>query len=102
VTVERVRSSILLANQREKALESGMVVPLDATEAEMNGKLKAITQDRFVDRVFPTHYPSNEKLYYPGFEVLILKNPAQAVVRDRRRTSIAGRCPLGRCHSVRE
>ena len=46
----------------------------------MNGKLKAITQDRFVDRVFPTHYPSNEKLYYPGFEVLILKNPAQVVV----------------------
>jgi hypothetical protein len=62
VTVERVGSSILLANQREKALESGMGVPLDATEAEMNGKLKAITQDRFVDRVFPTQYPSNEKL----------------------------------------
>jgi C-terminal processing protease CtpA/Prc len=30
--------------------------------------------------VFPSHYPTNEKLYYAGFEVLILKNPAQVVV----------------------
>jgi C-terminal processing protease CtpA/Prc len=80
VTVGRVQSSTIPGNQRYKALQSGMAVPLDATEAEMNGKLKAITQDRFVDRVFPTHYPSNEKLYYPGFEVLILKSPAQVVV----------------------
>ena len=55
-------------------------MPLDATEAEINGKLASITQDRFVDRVFPSHYPTNEKLYYAGFEVMILKNPAQAVV----------------------
>jgi len=75
-----VRSSTLLTSEHEKVLENGMVVPLDATEAEMNGKLKAITRDRMIDRVFPTHYPSNEKVYYPGFEVLILKNPAQIVV----------------------
>jgi len=80
VTVGRVQSSMMPGNQRDKLLKSGFVVPLDATEAEMNGKLKAITHDRFVDRVFPTHYPSNEKLYYPGFEVLILKNPSQVVV----------------------
>jgi len=79
-TVSREQRSTLPCNQRDKLLKSGMAVPLDATEAEMNGKLKAITQDRYVDRVFPTHYPSNEKLYYPGFEVLILKNPAQVVV----------------------
>ena len=79
-TVSREQRSTLPCNQRDKLLKSGMAVPLDATEAEMNGKLKAITQDRFVDRVFPTHYPSNEKLYYPGFEVLILKSPAQVVV----------------------
>ena len=79
-TVGREQRSMLPCNQGEKVLKSGVIVPLDATEAEMNGKLKAITQDRFVDRVFPTHYPSNEKLYYPGFEVLVLKNPAQVVV----------------------
>src|SRR6202035_1442009 len=80
VTVGRVQSKTIPGNQGYKTLQSGMAVPLDATEAEMNGQIKAITQDRFVDRVFPTHYPSNEKLYYPGFEVLILKNPAQVVV----------------------
>src|ERR1700675_209789 len=79
-TVGRVRSSILLSSKHEKVLESGMVVPKDATEAEMNGKLKAITRERMVDRVFPTHFPSNERLYYSGFEVLIMKNPAQVVV----------------------
>jgi hypothetical protein len=57
-----------------------MIVPLDATEVEMNGKLKTITQDRIVDRVFPTHYLSDEKGLLRGFEVLILKNPAQVVV----------------------
>ena len=80
VRVGLVQSSVLYSSEQTKLLKSGMIVPLDATEDEMNGKLKAITQDRFVDRVFPTHYPSNEKLYYPGFEVLVLKNPAQVVV----------------------
>jgi C-terminal processing protease CtpA/Prc len=80
VRVGLVQSSVLYSSEQTKLLKSGVIVPLDATEAEMNGKLKAITQDRFVDRVFPTHYPSNEKLYYPGFEVLVLKNPAQVVV----------------------
>jgi C-terminal processing protease CtpA/Prc len=33
-----------------------------------------------VDWVFPTHYPSDKIVRYAGFEVLILKNPAQVVV----------------------
>ncbi len=74
--------SVLLARAGNKLLdiESGMIVPLDATEAEMRGKIKTLSQDRFVERVFPAHYPTNEKLYYAGFETLILKNPAQVVV----------------------
>ena len=79
-TVGREQRSMLPCNQGYKLLTSGMIAPLDATETEMNGKLASITRDRFVDRAFPTHYPSNEKLYYPGFEVMILKNPAQVVV----------------------
>jgi C-terminal processing protease CtpA/Prc len=79
-TVGREQRSTLPCNQRDKLLKSGFLVPLDATEAEINGKLASITQDRFLDRVSPTHYPSNEKLYYAGFEVLILKNPAQVLV----------------------
>ena len=78
--VGREQRSMLPCNQGYKLLTSGMIAPLDATETEMNGKLASITRDRFVDRAFPTHYPSNEKLYYPGFEVMILKNPAQVVV----------------------
>jgi hypothetical protein len=74
-TVGREQRSTLPCNQRDKLLKSSFVVPLDATEAEINGKLASITQDRLVDRLFPTHYPSNEKLDYAGFEVLILKNP---------------------------
>jgi C-terminal processing protease CtpA/Prc len=78
--VGREKRSTLPCNQREKTLKSGVIAPLDATEAEINGKLASITQDRFVDRVFPSHYPTNEKLYYAGFEVMILKNPSQVVV----------------------
>jgi len=79
-TVGREELSVLLDHQHRKLLEIGMIVPLDATEAEMKGKTQALAPDRFVDRVFPSHYPTNEKLYYPGFEVLILKNPTQVAV----------------------
>lgn len=60
-----------------KLLETGMlastdagdmIAPLDATEAEMKSKIQALALDRFVDRVFPPHYPTNEKLYYPGLK----------------------------------
>ena len=76
-TVRRTRLSTLLQEQGEKILESGMIAPLDATEDEMKDKMLALKQERFVDRVFPTHYPTREKLYYPGFEILVLKNPSQ-------------------------
>jgi len=82
VTVGREKFSVLLDHQHMKLFEIGMELyaPLDATEGEMKNKLQMLALDRFVDRVFPSHYPSNEKLYYAGFEVLILKNPTQVVV----------------------
>jgi len=79
-TVARERLSVLLNHEHMKLLEIGMIVPLDASEAEMRGKEQALAMDRFVDRAFPSHYPTNEKLYYPGFEVLILKSPTQVAV----------------------
>jgi hypothetical protein len=78
-TVGRERSSLLLDSHR-KVLSNGMVAPLDATESEMKAKLQALTPSRFVGRVFPTHYPSDESVYYPGFEILILKDPNQVAV----------------------
>ncbi len=80
VTVRREQLSVLLDHEHMKLLEMGMIAPVDATESEMKGKEQALAQDRFVDRLFPYHYPANENLYYPGFEVLILKNPTQVAV----------------------
>lgn len=79
-TVERENFLDALKRSGSKELSMGMIAPLDATESEMQDKIKTISQDRFADRVFPSHYPENEKLYYGGFEVLILKNPPQVVV----------------------
>jgi C-terminal processing protease CtpA/Prc len=78
--VGRVRLSSLLEKSGNRLLSGGAIVPPDFTETEMNDKMKALTLDRFADRVFPAHYPASEKLYYAGFEVLTLKNPPQVVV----------------------
>jgi len=80
VTVQRELFTAILERGGMKALESGMIAPLDATEAEMSHKMLAIKDERFADRVFPSHYPNDEKLYYPGFEVFVLKDPPQIVV----------------------
>jgi C-terminal processing protease CtpA/Prc len=80
VTVQRELHSEILKKNGMKTLEGGMIAPLDATEAEMSHKMLAIQEERFVDRVFPTHYPNDEKLYYPGFEIFVLKNPSQIAV----------------------
>lgn len=80
VTVQRELHSVILKKNGLKTLEGGMIAPLDATEAEMSHKILAIREERFADRVFPTHYPNDEKLYYPGFEIFVLKNPSQIAV----------------------
>jgi C-terminal processing protease CtpA/Prc len=77
VAVDREQLAKALEKAGFKELSMGMIAPLDATETEMQDKIKTISEDRFAGRVFPTHYPANEKLYYGGFEVLILKNPSQ-------------------------
>jgi C-terminal processing protease CtpA/Prc len=80
VTVQRELYTVILERDGMKALENGMIAPLDATEAEMSHKMFAIKEERFADRVFPSHYPNDEKLYYPGFEIFVLKDPLQIVV----------------------
>lgn len=80
-TVGKERLSVLLEKSGSKLLSTGMIAPVDATETEMKGKMESLlARERMVDRVFPTHYPADQKLYYAGFEVLILKNPQQVVV----------------------
>jgi len=58
-----------------------MIAPLDAgLRAEMSHKMLAIKDERFLIACSPRHYPNDEKLYYPGFEVFVLKDPPQIVV----------------------
>src|SRR5215469_13172218 len=73
--VGREKMAVLLEVSHQKMVD-GVIVPLDFTEAEMQEKMKSLKTDRFADRAFPSHYPTDEKLYYGGFEVLTLKNPA--------------------------
>jgi hypothetical protein len=80
VTVRRELYTAILKSDGMKALESGLIAPLDATEAEMGHKMLAIKEERFAERVFSPHYPSDEKLYYPGFEIFVLRDPPQIVV----------------------
>lgn len=53
----------------------GNVVPLDATDAEIklhSSLIRDLDADpTSIARLFPTHYPESEKLYYPGFEVFV-------------------------------
>jgi membrane-associated protease RseP (regulator of RpoE activity) len=79
-TVEREKLATLLEESHLKLLSTGAYVPLDMSEEEMRNKMKSLSQDRFADRVFPSHYPPDAKLYYAGFEVLTLKSPTQVVV----------------------
>jgi membrane-associated protease RseP (regulator of RpoE activity) len=79
VTVQRELYTAILERDGMKALESGVIAPLDATEAEMSHKMLAIREERFAYRVFPSHYPNDEKLYYPGFEIFVLKDPSEIV-----------------------
>jgi C-terminal processing protease CtpA/Prc len=60
--------------------KNGIEAPLDATEKEMDDKISALKVERYRERVFPSHYPNDEKLYYGGFEVLILTDPSQVAV----------------------
>lgn len=79
-TVDREKLATLLEKSHMKMLSTGMTVRADVTEAEMQDKMKSLSIDRFADRAFPSHYPTDENLYYAGFEVLTLKNPTQVVV----------------------
>lgn len=77
--VGREKVAALLESSRQKMVDD-VFVPLDFSEAEMQEKMKSLSLDRFADRAFPSHYPTDERVYYGGFEVLTLKNPAQVVV----------------------
>lgn len=71
------RSAIFARNG--KKIVSGAIVPEDTTQAEVD-RMVNFDGRRLVARVFPTHYPADPEIYYPGFEIFVLRTPARAAV----------------------
>jgi peroxiredoxin len=78
VTVERERRSVIYARNGRRFIK-GFPVTLDTSAAEVEHMLSFDGQ-RVIDVVFPGHYPKNPELFYPGFELFILRDPAQVAV----------------------
>jgi predicted metalloprotease with PDZ domain len=80
VVSQRERRSVIFARIGYKLVRGGALVPQDTTQAEVD-RNAALDFSRQVGRVFlPTHYPSNPALFYPGFEMFLLRDPAQLMV----------------------
>jgi C-terminal processing protease CtpA/Prc len=57
-----------------------MLVTQDTTQAELD-RNSAIDFSRQTGRVFQrTHYPADAELFYPGFELFVLRDPQQVMV----------------------
>jgi C-terminal processing protease CtpA/Prc len=77
---QRERRSVIFAKVGKKLAKGGMIVPQDMTQAEVD-RISALDFSRQVGQVFlPTHYPANPDLFYPGFEMFLLRDPAQLMV----------------------
>jgi predicted metalloprotease with PDZ domain len=84
VLVQKETLATKLKRSGEKAIEDGSVVPLDATDAEIKQRsslIRALDSNLTrIARVFPTHYPENENLYYPGFEAFVWDKGRQVTI----------------------
>jgi len=78
VIAGREKQSTILARVGQRAV-SGVIVPNDTTQAEVD-RMLSFDGQRYVARVFPTHYPADPELYYAGFEIFLLRDPTQAAV----------------------
>lgn len=78
VVSEFEKRSSILAKSGMKAL-SGAIVPVDTTQAEVD-RMLAFDGQRYLARVFPTHYPAHPELFYAGFEIFVLRDPPQVTV----------------------
>ena len=83
VTVQKETMATRMKRDGQKIVEDG-VVPLDATDAEIKQRSSLIrdldSDPTRIARLFPTHYPENEKLYYPGFEVFVWDKGRQVTI----------------------
>lgn len=79
VIVPREELAVILERNGWKMVRGGLLVRLDATDAEIERNL-TFDRKRVVGSVFPSHYPASEQLYYPGFEMLLLDHPREVGV----------------------
>lgn len=79
VTVKRERRSVIYAKNGLKSVQ-GVPVSFDTSDAEVE-RMIHFDGSRLVDRVFTRyHYPKDPDLFYPGFELFLLRNPVQVAV----------------------
>jgi C-terminal processing protease CtpA/Prc len=83
VTVQKETMATRMKRDGQKTVEDS-VMPLDATDAEIKQRSSMIrdldSDPTRIARLFPTHYPENEKLYYPGFEVFVWDKGRQVTI----------------------
>jgi membrane-associated protease RseP (regulator of RpoE activity) len=83
VTVQKETMATRMKRDGQKTVEDS-VMPLDATDAEIKQRSSMIrdldADPTRIARLFPTHYPENEKLYYPGFEVFVWDKGRQVTI----------------------
>ena len=79
VTVGRIPNSVLSERRGWKRGPDGDLYPKDATPTEMQRISKM--QGEPSTKVFTTgHYPANQELYYPGFEIFVWPEPQTMTV----------------------
>jgi C-terminal processing protease CtpA/Prc len=83
VTVQREEDHILWSKVGKKPTEDGLLVDINATDAEIEyhrSVIQALQNIKDWITIFPTHYPANKRLYYPGFEVFVWDGGNQVTV----------------------
>jgi hypothetical protein len=79
VTVDRILNSSLYERSGWKRGADGSLYPKDATPAEMQRISKM--QGEPATKIFTVgHYPANQELYYPGFEIFVWPEPQAMTV----------------------
>jgi C-terminal processing protease CtpA/Prc len=83
VTVQREEFATLLRKDGLRMLPDGSLVSGDAADVEIQHFLSiraSLENAKDLTTAFPSHYPANKQLYYPGFEVFTWDDGTQVTV----------------------
>jgi PDZ domain len=79
VTVGRIPNSVLYEREGLKRGPDGSLYPKDATPAEMQ-RISKMNREPATKVFTAGHYPANQELYYPGFEIFVWPEPQTMTV----------------------